>query len=170
MGLIENILIHGTLAGILLVLYILPIMRFLSPRIWAFSDYPKAITESVEPQTKRELRIATASFLPFLILMFAFPLASTLFFESVSGGSITLLDAFLNTFGVLMIGNLADWLLLDMFIVGTWTPDWVIIPGTESMKETAYKDFRVEHTKGHVYGTIGMAVLSLVIAGVVVMF
>ncbi|TFG32142.1 hypothetical protein EU528_04360 [Candidatus Thorarchaeota archaeon] len=170
MGLIENILLHGTLAGILLILYILPIMRFLSPRIWAFSDYPKVITESVESQTKRERRIATAAGLPFVLLMIGYPLLSTLFFENISGGSITFLEAFLNTFGVLMIGNLADWLFLDMIIVGTWTPDWVIIPGTESMKETAYKDFRIEHTKGHIYGTIAMAIISLIIAGVVVIF
>ena len=170
MGLIENILLHGSLAGILLILYLLPIMRFLDPRIWAFSDYPKAITESVEPQTKRERKIAAGTGVPFIILMIVFPLISTLIFESVSGGVVSLLDAFLNSFGVLMIGNLADWLLLDMIIVGTWTPDWVIIPGTESMRDTAYKDFRVEHTKGHVYGTIGMAIISLVIAWVVVSF
>jgi len=170
MGLIENILIHGSIAGILLILYILPIMRFTSPRVWAFSDYPKAITESVEPQTKEERRNALAGGLPFIILMIAFPLVSTLIFENVSGGSISLLDAFLNTFGVLMIGNLADWLILDMIIVGTWTPDWVIIPGTESMRDTVYKDFRIEHTKGHVYGTIAMAIISLIIAFIVVIF
>jgi len=169
MGLLENILLHGSLAGLLLILYLLPIMRFLSPRIWAFSDYPKVITEAVEPQTEKERRIALVTGLPFIFLMLVYPLVSTLIFESVSGGAISLLDAFLNSFGVLMIGNLADYLLLDMIIVGTWTPDWVIIPGTESMKETAYKDFRIEHTKGHVYGTIGMAILSLVIAVVVVM-
>ena len=170
MGLIENILVHGTLAGILLILYILPIMRFTSPRVWAFSDYPKVITESVEPQTKEERRKATAAGLPFIVLMIAFPLVSTIIFETSSGGTISLLDAFFNAFGVLMIGNLADWLFLDMIIVGTWTPDWVIIPGTESMRQTAYKDFRVEHSKGHVYGTIAMAVLSLIIAWIVVTF
>jgi len=102
--------------------------------------------------------------------MIAFPLVSTIIFETSSGGTISLLDAFFNAFGVLMIGNLADWLFLDMIIVGTWTPDWVIIPGTESMKQTAYKNFRVEHSKGHVYGTIAMAVLSLIIAWIVVTF
>ena len=170
MGLLENILVHGSLAAILLVLYLLPIMRFLSPRIWAFSDYPKVITEAVEPQTKKERRIALVTGFPFIFLMLVYPLISTTIFESTSGGTISLLDAFLNTFGVLMIGNLADYLLLDMIIVGTWTPDWVIIPRTESMRETAYKDFRVEHSKGHVYGTIGMVVLSLIVALIVVSF
>ena len=170
MGLLENILLHGSIAGLLLILYILPIMRFLSPRIWAFSDYPKAITDSVEPQTKRERKIAFVTGIPFIILMIVYPLMSTLAFEISSGGVITIIDAFLNAFGVLMIGNLADWLFLDMIIVGTWTPDWVIIPGTEKMKDTAYKSFRKEHTVGHLYGTIAMALISLVIAWIVVTF
>ena len=170
MGLIENILIHGSIAGILLVAYILPIMRFLSPRIWAFSDYPKSITATVEPQTKDERKIGTILFIPFFILMILVPLLSTMIFENASGGTISLIDAFLNTFGVLMIGNLADWLILDMIIVGTWTPDWVIIPGTEQMRDTEYKAFRKEHTIGHIYGTLAMAVMSLIIAWAIVIF
>jgi hypothetical protein len=102
--------------------------------------------------------------------MIAFPFISTLIYEVQVGGSVTLIDAFLNAFGVLMLGNLADWLILDMIIVGTWTPDWVIIPGTENMRDSAYKAFRIEHTIGHIYGTIAMAVLSLIIAVIVVVF
>ena len=170
MALLENILLHGTIAGVLLVIYILPIMRFLNPRIWGFSDYPKVITESVEPQTKQERKVGTILFIPFFILMIFVPLWSTIIFENTSGGTISLFDAFLNAFGVLMIGNLFDWLILDMIIVGTWTPDWVVISGTENMRNTAYKAFRKEHTIGHVYGTIAMALLSLIIAWAVVSF
>ncbi len=67
-----------------------------------------------------------------------------------------------------MIATLADLLILDVLIVGTMTPSWVIIPGTEDMKDTAYKDFRKMHAIGHIYGTVGMAVLSLIIASVAV--
>ena len=170
MSLVENILFHGSIVGLLILLYLLPIMRFLSPRIWGFSDYPKVIQENVEPPTKGERRIGGVIAIPFMILFIAFPLVSTMIFESQSGGTISLLDAFLNAFGVLMFANLADWLILDMLIVGTWTPDWVVIPGTESMRDTAYKDFRIEHSKSHVYGTIAMAFISLVMAWVVVTF
>ena len=86
MELIENILIHGSLAGMLLILYILPIMRFVNPRVWAFSDYPKSITSSVAPQTRAERRHGTVIFIPFLILVIAFPLVSTMVFEMNSGG------------------------------------------------------------------------------------
>ena len=168
MALLENILFHGVIAAVLIVAYLLPIMRFLNPRIWAMSDYPKEITTRVEPQTKEERRIAILLGIPFLFLMLAYPLVSTLILETTYVGGIPLMDAFLNTFGVLMFANFADLVILDLIIVGTITPSWVIIPGTEDMKDTAYKAFRKEHSKSHLRGTIFMAILSLVIAFVVV--
>jgi hypothetical protein len=170
MSLVENILVHGIITFILLLVYLLPVMRFLNPRIWAFSDYPKAITSIVEPQTKREQQIGTLLFLPFLILMIGIPLISTLILESTYVVQIPFLDAFLNAFAVLMFGNAADLFILDLLIVGTITPTWVIIPGTEHLKDTEYKAFRKEHAIGHVYGTIAMAILSAILALVVVIF
>ena len=164
MALLENILLHGLLAAVLLLAYLLPVMRFLSPRIWGFSDYPKEITSRVPAQTRQERRTALLISPPFFILMFVYPLVSTLILKASYGGSISLVDGFLNAFGVLMIANLADLLILDLLIVGTMTPSWVIIPGTEDMKDTAYKAFRKMHAKGHVYGTVALAVLSLIIA------
>lgn len=168
MTLLENILFHGVIAAVLMVGYLLPIMRFLNPRIWAMSDYPKEITARVEPQTKEERRIAVVLGIPFIFLMIAYPLVSTLILETSYAGSMPLIDAFLNTFCVLMFANLADLLILDLLIVGTITPSWVIIPGTEDMKYTAYKAFRKEHSMAHIRGTILMAILSLVISIVVV--
>jgi hypothetical protein len=168
LSLAENVLLHGSLAAVLLVAYLLPIMRFLSPRIWGFSDYPKAVTSRVPPQSKKERRIAVLISPPFFLLMVAFPLVSTLVLKASYGGTIPLVDAFLNAFGVLMMANLADLLLLDLLIVGTITPPWVIIPGTEDMKNTAYKDFRKIHAKSHIYGTVFLALLSLAIAAIAV--
>ncbi|MCK5265360.1 MAG: nitroreductase [Candidatus Thorarchaeota archaeon] len=170
MALLENILFHGVIAAALMIAYLLPIMRLLSPRIWAMSDYPKEITTRVEPQTKKEQRIAILMGIPFIFLMIAFPLVSTLILETTYAGGIPIADAFLNTFGVLMFANLADLVILDLLIVGTITPSWVIIPGTEDMKDTVYKAFRKEHSKSHIRGTIFMAILSLVIAFAVVVF
>ncbi|MHA1863671.1 MAG: hypothetical protein ACTSWA_07870 [Candidatus Thorarchaeota archaeon] len=168
MTLLENILFHGVIAAVLMMAYLLPIMRFLSPRVWAMSDYPKEITSRVEPQTKDERRIAILMGIPFIFLMIVFPLVSTLILETTYAGSIPLTDAFLNTFSVLMFANLADLIILDLLIVGTITPSWVIIPGTEDMKDTVYKAFRKEHSKSHLRGTIFVAILSLVIAFTVV--
>jgi len=170
MSLVYNILIHGTIFAVILTLYLLAIMMKLSPRIWGFSDYPKEITDAVSPQTKRERQIGALLGIPFFLLGLGFPLVSTLMLESTYVGTIPLIDAFLNAFGIFMFGNFADLVILDWLIVGTITPDFAVIPGTEHMREKEYKDFRLFHAKGHVWGTIGMAVISLVIAGAVVLF
>ena len=167
MQLVDHLLLHGTVFGVLLTVYLLAVMKLLSPRIWAMSDYPPEITERVPPQTDSERRTASLTLMPFLILGLGFPIISTLMLESILGGTISLLDAFLNTFGIMMFGNFADLVILDWLIVGTITPDWVIIPGTEDMRDTAYKDFRAYHGKGHIWGTIAMALISLVLAAAI---
>jgi len=170
LSLLYNVLIHGTIFAVIFTLYLLAIMMKLSPRIWAFSDYPKEITDAVPPQTKRERQIGALIGIPFFLFSLGFPVVSTLMLESTYAGTIPLLDAFLNAFGIFMFGNFADLVILDWLIVGTITPDFVVIPGTEHMREKEYKDFRLFHAKGHVWGTIGMSVISLVIAGAVVLF
>ncbi|NHJ14911.1 MAG: hypothetical protein EAX95_14615 [Candidatus Thorarchaeota archaeon] len=169
MALLENILVHGSITALLLLAYLLPIMRFTSPRIWGFSDYPKEVTARVPPQTNQERRVAKVFFVPFIALMIGVPLISTLMLKASYSAPMPLLDAFLNAFGVLMFGNLADLFVLDLLIVGTITPSWVIIPGTEDMKDTAYKDFRKMHAKGHIYGTVFLAILSFIVAALVVL-
>jgi len=143
-------------------------MRGFSPRVWGFSDYPKEITEIVEPQTKKERQLGALLGIPFIIISFGLPIVSTLMLEVQYGGVIPLLDAFLNIFGLLMFFNFADLVILDTLIVGTITPQWVIIPGTEHLKETEYKKFIAFHAKGHIKGTIGMTILSFIIALIIV--
>ncbi|MHA2025260.1 MAG: hypothetical protein ACW98U_05095 [Candidatus Thorarchaeota archaeon] len=168
MVLVENILVHGSIFAILLTVYLLAVMRGLSPRIWAFSDYPKEITDHVPPQTNRERKLGAYVGVPFFILGIVFPLLSTMNLEVLYGGSLPFLDAFLNFFGVWMFGFIADFVILDYLIVGTITPDWVIIPGTEHMRDKEYKDFRAYHAKGHAKGLVLLAILSLLIAAAIV--
>ena len=170
MPLLDHLLVHGSIFAVLMTLYLLAIMRFTSPRVWAFADYPKEITDAVEPQTSEERRLGAIISVPFFILIFGFPIVSTLMLESSYVGAIPLLDAFLNIFGLGLFGTAADLFLLDWLIVGTITPDFVIIPGTEHMRDKEYKDFRVYHGKAHIRGTIALAILSLIIAVAIVVF
>ena len=170
MALLENILIQGPIFAFVLTLSLLAIMKGLSPRIWGFSDYPKEVTSIVPPQTQQEKRIASILMVPFLIIGLGFPIASTLLLRASQGGVISVIDAFLNLFGLMIFGNIADLIILDILIVGTITPTWVIIPGTEHLKESAYKEFRKMHAKGHVWGTLFMAFLSLIIGVVIGLF
>jgi hypothetical protein len=151
-----------------MTLYLLAVMRGLSPRIWAFSDYPKTITDNVPPQTDRERRIGAYLVVPFFILIFGFPTVSTMMLEGIYGGSLPFLDAFLNILGLVLFGTFADFVILDWLIVGTITPDWVIIPGTENMREKEYKEFRGYHARGHARAMPVLIILSLVIAALIV--
>jgi hypothetical protein len=164
---LTNVVIHGLVFAFILTAYLLFIMIKLSPRVWAFSDYPKEITSQVPPQTKEERRTAKIAVVPFFILGIGYPFLSTWLVKGLYGGTISILDAFLNTFGVWMFCFMADLIILDLLIVGTLTPKFVVIPGTEDMKEKEYKDFRIYHTKAHVKGLILLAIVSFVIAVVI---
>jgi hypothetical protein len=168
--LLFNILVHGSIFAFILTIYLLAVMRFASPRLWAFSDYPPAITEHVPPQTISEKRLAFLLGVPFFVIGIGIPFWFTFSLRILYGGFIPLLDTFLNVFGVIMFGNLADFLLLDLLIVGTITPQFVMIPGSEHMKDNEYKEFRLYHAKGHLKGLIPLLIISLIIAVMFIYF
>lgn len=168
MVLLENILLYGSIFAVIVNLYLFVIMLTLSPRVWAYADYPESITDGVPPQTNREKKIAGAIGIPFIIMVLGIPLFSTLVLENASGGIITLLDAFLNIYCILMIGNITEVMILDILIVGTITPDFVVIQGTEDLRDTEYKAFRGHHAKAHIRAIFAMAIVSLVLALIVV--
>ncbi len=168
MDFIIYLIFHGFIFAGILTSYLLATMILFSPRIWGMSDYPKSITEKVPPQTRHEKRRAAILFIPFLIIGLGYPIFSTLLLEIKMGGNFTIFIAFINIFGILMFGNIADFLILDLLIVGTITPRFVILPGTEDLKETEYKEFRKYHAKGHVKGTLFMAGASFLIALLIV--
>ncbi|MFX1539150.1 MAG: hypothetical protein ACFFBX_00015 [Promethearchaeota archaeon] len=165
--LFSYILIHATIFAIIFTLYLFAIMRGLSPRVWAMSDYPPEITDHVPPQTDAEKRQARIVYIPFLVIGIAYPLAATYFLKILNSGVISFLDAFLSVFVILIFGFLADYIILDFLIVGTLTPDFVILPGTEHMRDKEYKDFRKYHAKGHIKGLLLIVILSLLLAAVV---
>lgn len=169
MPILDSIFLYGVIFSIVVNLYLFIIMVTLSPRIWAYSDYPKSITDGVPPPTKREKMIGGIIGIPFFILTLGIPIISTLNLESSYPGTIPLLDAFLNIYGILLIGNITEVLVLDILIVGTITPSFVIIPGTEHLKDTEYKAFRIHHGKAHLRAIVGMAILSILLAFVMVL-
>lgn len=156
--------LNGIIFSIILTSYLLLVMRIYSPRIWGFEDYPKTITDTVNPQTKEEKKKQKIIFVPFILFGIGYPIISTIFLNIQLGGAIDFLSAFINIFGIIMFGNFADLLILDILIVGTITPQFVIIPGTEHLKNTEYKAFRKMHAKGHAWGTILLAGISFIMA------
>ncbi len=164
MPLLTYIILHGLLFAGIITFYLLTMMKLLSPRVWAMGDYPKSITEKVSPQTKEEKKKGAIVYIPFLIIGFGIPIISTLMLKVEMGGQIDIISAFLNLFGIFMLANIADLIILDILIVGTITPKWVVIPGTEDLVDTEYKTFRKYHAKAHVKGSLIMAGICFLIA------
>lgn len=56
------------------------------------------------------------------------------------------------------------WLILDWLIFCTWTPRFLVIPGTEGA--AAYRDYAY-HTRGFLVGSGFTLAAALVVAGIV---
>jgi hypothetical protein len=139
------------------------ISLYLNPRIW-LQDYPSDIQAQVAPKTEKEKRWSLVVGIPFLILLIAVPLLSTLALENRHPGHISFLSLAVHAFGVIAIFNLVDWVVLDWLIFCTFTPKFVVIPGSEGM--AGYKDYWF-HFRGFLIGTVYSAVGGLVIGGIV---
>lgn len=75
------------------------------------------------------------------------------------------IDTFLHSFGILMIFNLVDLLIIDWLIFCWITPRFVVIPSTEGMK--GYKDYKI-HLRGAMIGTPFLIIVSLFIAAIAI--
>ncbi len=159
---LRRIVLDGAILSLIASLLI-TVSLHINPRMW-LQDYPKDIQDRVPPKTKREERQSLVVGIPFLIVLVAVPFISTLTLKRQSGGDVSFLQLFLNTFGVVFVFNLVDLLLLDWLMFCTITPKFLVIPGTEGLE--GYKDYYY-HFKASLIGTVLSIVAGLVIAGIV---
>jgi hypothetical protein len=160
-----RILLHGAILSGIGSLLVMSAVYF-NPR-FARKDLPRDIQDATPPLTRKEKLQALAFGVPFFALVIGIPLASALTLQSPSNGDVPFLALSIHIFGVIFVFNLVDLFILDWLIYCTVTPRFVVIPGTEGF--AGYKDFGHQF-RAHIRGTILMAVLSLVLAGIVVLF
>lgn len=156
----SRILLHGAILSLAASVFI-GFTMWIDPRLW-LQDYPPDVQERVPPKTSRERRLSLVLGLPFLILLFAVPLASTLALKRQHGGAVPFLQLVANGFGILFMFNLVDWLILDWLVFCAITPRFVVIPGTDGA--AGYKDYAF-HFRGFLIGTVFSAAAGMVIAG-----
>ena len=137
-----------------------------NPRLM-LQDYPPAIKEVVPPKTEQEKRLSTWLGLPFILVLFIFPIYATFAFQSQAGGEVSFFLLWLYAFGVAFSYNLWDWLVLDWLIFCTITPKIFVIPGSEG--HPAYKNYFF-HFRGFLIGTVFSTVMGLIAAGIVAIF
>jgi hypothetical protein len=159
---VTKIVTDGALLSALLLLWLFAVFSFrVSPRVF-LQDYPKDIREKAAPQTAAEKRFSRLIKLPFLIAVIGVPLVSSWALKRHDPERATFVVLFLNAFGVVFTLNVFD-LFLDFLLV--WAgPKFVVIPGTEGM--AGYKDYS-HHFRGFLAGTVGSAVIGVLIAAAV---
>ena len=156
---ISKILVDGGSLSLIATIMILFIMK-INPRIF-LHDYPKEIQAVAAPKTTEEKRLSLVLGIPFLLALLLVPFVSTLALNTESAPFYVL---FVNAFGVSMVFNIVDWLILDWLVFCTLTPRFLVIPGMEGM--AAYKDYGF-HFRGFLAGCVFSIFAGLVIAGIV---
>lgn len=156
---ITKMIIDGVILSLLASLFIMVTMK-VNPRIW-LNDYPKDIQAKVAPQSPYEKRISFLLGIPFILLLLGFPLFSSLTLKQQFPGQISFSALFVNSFGVVFIFNLVDWLILDWLIFCVITPKFIVLEGTEGMP--GYKNFFF-HFQGFLIGSFLSAIYGLIIA------
>lgn len=159
---IARIARDGGVLALIFCIYIPLLLRY-NPR-FARRDLPKDIREAVPPLTKKEKREAAFLFTPILILALIIPFVSTLRFSQHNPQGAFFLWLFLNAYGILLIANLAELILVDLLLLCTITPKWIVIPGTEGM--AGYKDY-AHQVRAHLRGAGLMAVVALMVATII---
>ena len=154
---IKRILIDGAILTAIAAPVLL-LTLYINPRI-ALSDYPEDVQAAVPARTKQELRQGILLSIPFLLAAIVVPLYSTWLLKQENGGAITYWMAFATIFGIHFVFFLFDLIVLDILMFCTWTPSFLVIPGTEGMP--GYKDWRM-HVSGHT--TTGLPILAVTAA------
>ena len=156
------LLAHGGLLSLIASLIIIFSLKA-NPRMW-LQNYTEEIQAQVPPKTKKEERQGLLVGIPFLLFLFGIPLASTFLFETQSGGEVSYLLLAAHAFGVSMVFNLVDLLLLDWLMFCVVTPDFLVIPGTEGA--AGYHDYGY-HFRAFLTGTLISIVAGLVFGALV---
>jgi len=161
---VRKILFDGAIVSLVASAFLIVTLR-INPRLW-LQDYSQDIQDQVPPKTDRESRLSLILGLPFLLLLFAAPLISTVGLNRQYGGALSFLALTIHAFGVGLMFNLVDWLLIDGLLFCVITPSFIVIPGTEGADGYTTQNYG-HHVRGFVIGTGVSLAGGLVIAAVV---
>ncbi|NUM45930.1 MAG: hypothetical protein HUU38_14590 [Anaerolineales bacterium] len=136
----------------------------LNPEIW-LNDYPpdiKARYGAISAAANRQRKIFGT---PVILFMLGFPFFVLAHLAQTA--SLTFGQVFVILLTMFTSFNLFDLLVMDWLIFNTLQPRLFVLPGTEGM--AGYKDYAF-HFWGSVKGQIGLTLVSLLGAGVAMLF
>ncbi len=164
MSMLQISLGYGAVLSFLLSVLIIGSLA-LNAEIW-LHDYPPDVRQAYgpprRPETQGQKRFFSLLFFGVLALSLALALRAV---YRAGGGELGFAAAFISTYIILMFFNLVDLLVVDWLILGWLRPKFAILPGTEGM--AGYSDYGFA-LRGFFKGTLELAVMSAVIAGLAV--
>jgi len=156
---LSRILLDGLLYSVILTVLIIASLVW-NPRLW-IHDAPKPMREKVAPLTSTEKRQRIWLAAVFILTTLGIPVWLALRLDAQFGG-LAFGTLFLYVFGVLMVFNLFDTVVIDVLIVSVWYPPFLRVAGTEGM-EHFLRDPKFHLTayfKGLIFCTVGAFLLS----------
>lgn len=160
----DNALRDGALLALVASAYVMMALRS-NPRLF-LRHYPAKIRAAAPPLTPQESRRAKLVGLPFVLLLVAGPLLSSLRLAHAEPAA-TPLGLGLNAFLVLEVFNAVDLVLLDIVWLCWLRPRWAMIPGAEHVP---FQPNYLDHVRGFVSGTVMAALVGGLAAALVPLF
>lgn len=157
--LLTRILIDGGLLTVF-ISTVLVLMLYFKPRM-ALSDYPKDVRAAVPQRTQKELRASIMLSIPMLVVVVAIPLYSVWLVKRELG-EIAYGISFTVIFGEYFLMSMFDLIVLDWLMFYTWTPKFLVLPGTEGF--AGYKDFRLHLKAQLTMGNLLIAAFAALLA------
>ena len=162
---IQRVLINGTILSLVLGVMVMGSLRY-NARLW-LQDYPKPIRDRVPPLSTTERRQRAILAVVFIGVLFGGVALTTLQLRTASAGALSFGAAYVQIFLLLLLFNLFDAIVLDLFLIAILKPRFVILPGAEGM-EYLFLDPR-KHITDFMKGMVFCVVASLPFAALAVL-
>lgn len=148
----------GAVLALIASAWVMSALRY-NPRLF-LRHYPKEIREAAPPMTDAERKTSKLVGLPFIALLLGFPIYSAITFDG-SHPEANFLAKAVHGFGVSMVFNVVDFVVLDFLWLGALRPRWAMIPGTEAV---TFRFNTADNVRGFFSGTILALIIGLVAA------
>lgn len=162
-----QMLIAGLILSVLLTVLIVGSLAFI-PRVW-YKRLPAPVRERVAPLTADEKRTQTIFALFFFVIPVVLLTLSTSALIARNGGEADFMAVLLNAYGILVVFNLTDWLIIDWLFVLVLGSYYIRFAGAEGFTTQEKFGTYGYHFRGFLIGLVITGVISLIVAGVAVL-
>lgn len=154
-------LITGGLISLWMTIVVV-ISLWWNPEIWVH-DYPPEIRAALPPKSERATRQTLWVSIPAFGVLLGLLVWLVVQLYAIAGGFPGFWEVALAVWIAMQTFNVFDLLALDWLMIETWRPRFVFMPGTEPFADRRFYGF---HFRGFLKGSVGITLVSLVLAAV----